>query len=465
MRNTGKLILQVIVFAAVMICLGVAIKQLIASGRYSNPQLTALQTATLKNSLLEIEKQKQEVILTALAADKAEQALREERAIRRKMAVASQERLWGAFWFGLVVSLFAGAFVACVGLAGGLVKIFWIHGDIIAGGLVRKALPLETRLEIEQAKIMREALKLQGRAGRERLPEAIDVTPEAEQTRIQTRFDGPEALTLRVPDSILIGKSIDGQPYHKSLKELRAIGVMGDPGQGKSNTMAWIAAQVRCNGGLLYVLDLHGAHEESITQRLGAVRLLPGVSLCSDGQDVPGFLASIIAMLDKRLRSKSAGDLPDVLVVISEIIALSDDFPTVTGVQKRIVNEGRKAHVYSAVDAQVWTAENVKSTAVRDTLETFICHRADPQQARAFLKRKPADLESLQVGEALVRQPGKGQAYCQIPFLTLADMDALATQAKPIRAEYLPGKPAEDVIDFQPVKKDNVTPIFRHGWS
>lgn len=414
---------------------------------------------------IEAANRKQDVLLQSLDADKAEEALREERAIQRKNVVASQERLWGALWFGLVVSLFSGAFVTCVGLAGGLVKIFWIHGDIIAGGLVRKAIPLETRLEIEQERVLRAAMNLQGRLAHQSLPEAIDVTPEAEQTRIQTRFDGPEALTLRTSGTILIGKDNDGQPYQKSLKELRAVGVMGDPGQGKSNTMAWLAAQVRCNGGLLYVLDLHGAHEESITQRLGSIRLLPGVSLCSDGQAVPTFLTSIIAMLDRRLHSKSVIDLPDVLVVISEIVALSDDFPLVTGVQKRVVNEGRKAKVYSAVDAQVWTAENVKSTAVRDTLETFICHRADPQQARAFLKRKPADLESLQIGEALVRQPGKGQVLCQIPFLTLADMDALATQAQPIRAEHLPGKPAEDVIDFPQIsKKDNVTPLFRKGW-
>ena len=342
--------------------------------------------------------------------------------------------------------------------------IFWHKSQEIAAVIVamkRDAPPdiqklqiRQTMKEIELYLVEMKSRDIHSYEQAKMLSGAIDITPPDNHHRkgvfalAQGDISGP---------NIFLGYDEKQEPVKKSLKELRAINIGGDPGNGKSNLFALIIAQVRASGGLVMGVDLHGKNEEGVSSRIGDISDLSGVEICTEEDEVPAMLHKIYTEFQRRKALKSVAGLPQILVIFSEVISLYADFDAAAETHSKIVNEGRKCGMFAAADAQMWTREAVSSTMVRDTVKTFCCHQMDKAQARVFMKSCPEGVAELAPGEYFLKQKGHGVTRCYAPLMAREDMKKIAHDAaplKPLETEHFESETPEPVNEFRrPVKE------------
>ncbi len=338
------------------------------------------------------------------------------------------------FWYFVRASLAGSVFV---GVASIIVGLSWGVGSLIRKGdpemlvqlaaVIRKVDPAEYRYltAVERRKAV-EARNIGKLPAHTQDDDVIDIIA-AEQDHQFAALEITEG-TIDVSRGNFVGWGKNGDAEYVENEELRALNVGGDYGSGKSNFMALRTCQTRLQGNYAMVIDLHGENEEGFLSRLGDVGTLSGVESCTDTQEVPLMLHRITAELERRLKMKSTKQEPRILVVFCEIIALAEDFPTVVKLQKRIVNEGRKAKIDMMADAQEWTFESLKSTGVRDCAKSFACHQMDAKKAALFMRKKPNGVDGLAPGQYYLRQKGKGETLLYAPLVSLAMMRDIALQ-------------------------------------
>lgn len=128
-----------------------------------------------------------------------------------------------------------------------------------------------------------------------------------------------------------------------------------------------------------------------------------------------------------------------------------------------VVTEGRKFGMRSLSDAQEWSANSVKSTAVRGLLETFFQLRVDNRKETFFLDGRDKRVPGFTKGEYILRQKGPTPKRIIAPLLSADDVAALAEDAPQLAFDAVQGV-SDSLPSISHEHIDNVTPIrkFRH---
>ncbi|MBD3251065.1 hypothetical protein GF380_01135 [Candidatus Uhrbacteria bacterium] len=392
-----------------------------------------VQSVAQKNAVY-IQQQKDRATWYRLKLDEMKSA-RDVAKLQQHIAdIPKYARIWQALAWAVVVSVGVALFLFAAGSVIFALKFAQAHSELIAVTI----LGLRGRSK-EELMTARENLRLQEAhlkylaAHPETIIDAqqpihLDVpspvgTHSGQRALSEGHFSGPD---------IFLGYDEDDSAVLMPLEKLKSINVGGDPGSGKSNFMALIASQVRCYGGLVLGIDLHGNHEESLSGRVHGIADLPGWDICTESEGVPMMLNKILAELERRLKLKNVNGLPKVLIVFSEVIALYNDFQTAQKVHARVINEGRKVEMVPIADAQMWTREAVTSTGVRDNVHCFACHQMDRKQAQVFMGNKPKGVDALKAGEYVWKMKGQQQRHVYAPLLGKDDMSMLVSMAKSV---------------------------------
>ena len=226
--------------------------------------------------------------------------------------------------------------------------------------------------------------------------------------------------------SILLAIGPGGHLITVEAKNLVHCGVTGSTGQGKSNIVKMLIAQLAASGAGLLLADPHFARVDPdsgedwapIERRL----LQPPAVAYSDIGDMLQHLARVElpARLERRRHSQPVGQ--PIYCAIDELPAIAakvKDAPEYIG---EILREGRKAQIFLLAGAQDLLLKSIgTSSGIRDCLRTGYYCGADPHTARALLDMPAKLIDESLLGKGLVylrSKPTPQAALVRVPYVS-----------------------------------------------
>jgi S-DNA-T family DNA segregation ATPase FtsK/SpoIIIE len=259
-------------------------------------------------------------------------------------------------------------------------------------------------------------------------------------------------------EPIPVGIDEDGEQVLLSLLQ-RNLLLGGAMGAGKSSLLQVICA-VGCHDvdARVCLLDPSGGVE------LGRWDEVPGVEICDNPQDAPGFLHSLHGDMERALLAQRAGRIRNVdhgdpltLIVIDELQSLTAHGDTNIRSQCRqdladLIGRGRKVG-FIVVAATLRPTDNVVPTFLRDLIQyrmAFRCTNAggsdvilgdnwSKQGVSAHL------IDDQAQGTALLDQGKRHPGRMRGPYLDDGDLDMLVARAKALRTPVFAARAAARV--------------------
>ncbi|MCG8351149.1 MAG: hypothetical protein MI924_25545, partial [Chloroflexales bacterium] len=243
---------------------------------------------------------------------------------------------------------------------------------------------------------------------------------------------------------LLFGYNESGQSMTGTFKQLYSAGLGGLQGSGKTWTAVFLATQVAIHGGKLLVIDPHAGDDESVTTRLGGLKMI-----AADG--APRAIKDTLGIAEECLRKRRDQNDPDrtpVLLVADEWTAMlrnTDLRKLVVPTLAAITTEGRKFGVFTLLMGQRWTADTADGT-VRSTLTSHYVHRTRRDEALYQLgvstNELPDDTQRLAPGTAYFQGTSGLLQRVTIPHMSTRDVATVATVQATAQALLPdPGKP------------------------
>jgi len=209
------------------------------------------------------------------------------------------------------------------------------------------------------------------------------------------------------PGQPLIMGYNEGEPEYHILSDLKALGVGGLQGSGKTLSCAYLmGSAIYAYGAQGYLLDPHSNHPESLTSQLKP--------LIRDGYitEIPNFeVKKTLLELDMHINSRLNGQepcAPPLVIMFDELCriiktASSEMLKLFIGFLERCTEETRKANVLFCGISPKWTAKNFGNHAdIRRCLNSVLVHQMKLSEAKLLLEdqeqktllkqiRKPGD--------------------------------------------------------------------------
>ena len=193
------------------------------------------------------------------------------------------------------------------------------------------------------------------------------------------------------------------QPVTGTLDDVFSIGVGGLPGAGKSNTCSFVAGQSVALGSKLIVMDPHrDAQQDSLARTLAPLAPAMVTPAAAEEREILAVLEMIHAELERR---KAGGVGEPWCIVVDEWTALvrrARLAALLIPLVEELGQESRKLQMRLLLAAQIWTAESVGGSALRDALASSYVHRSKPAQARMLIPTAGRDVATLGKGQALL---------------------------------------------------------------
>lgn len=276
-------------------------------------------------------------------------------------------------------------------------------------------------------------------------PRAADVAHEAQASALAALGAPVAAEPVSAPsfaelltvgqvgkgNPLLLGVDLtSGEPVHGSWLDLYSTAVAGLPGQGKTTSQRFLAAQSALHGARFVVCDPHaGAADDSLGATLDPLR---SSYLCDVADTDAAILDAVRYVADigeKRIHGQDESRTPVILWLdeATRLLAHSKIGPELGELLERIAQQYRKRFVYASISGQIWTADRSGGSALRDSLASVLAHRMKRNQARLILPTAEAQqVERLEPGRALLWSASGTSRVLQIPNTTSADIRRVA---------------------------------------
>jgi hypothetical protein len=244
------------------------------------------------------------------------------------------------------------------------------------------------------------------------------ISPAAVQLpRIPTFAELLQTWTPTI-DQMLFGFDEQGRPIYGSLDQLLSCLVIGRQGQGKTTLLRLIDLQCALTGVEVFAWDVHDDIAEDV----------PGIQSFMRSADIEKSARAIEAELDKRMSLKLKGSRArPIMILIDEVNMVVDRAPSLPGIIKRIVSEGRKYRIFEFVTAKGAPSDIFEKSWARDTFSALISFWTSALQARnvGFEPDAARLAEGLTPGRAVLRLQTMPAQVVTFPDLPLADMQRL----------------------------------------
>ncbi len=281
-------------------------------------------------------------------------------------------------------------------------------------------------------------------------PPALPDVPEA-STMIATLIGA--GLVARSGDSINVGFAAGVKPSYVELDECGFLGLGGMPRVGKSNTAAYVIAQLLLTGADVVLCDKHANRPDSLTGRLGALanRLARSAHEPQDIIDAIDYWYEIGS--NRMAQGNGPAKYKRVVLVIDEFtgMILMEQLPPATlAKMTSSAVEFAKVQVHGIVIGHQWTGKLIGGpigAALRRVLTHRFVMRLDPRDAEYLIPGSYAKAAfTLPAGRALYMDSDGVIAEVTVPHMTQADFAYLDRIVPSTPALYQPSS----VIHSQP---------------
>jgi hypothetical protein len=228
---------------------------------------------------------------------------------------------------------------------------------------------------------------------------------------------------------IVFGYSESGCLRQGTWVDLFSSAIGGVSGTGKTATLRSLIAQSLLSGEIetIWIIDPHYPHPKSLLSSLGTLRDHPSVRYVENDFDIPELLTDVKTTIERRLHGQEDDSSIKVLC-IDEVLSLCKKMARAVETILKIGSEGRKAKVYGLFSSQIWKADCVGGSEVRDCLTSRFCHKMPPNQANVLLqdKMQSRQVKDLPPGKALFSPVNGIPEVLSIPFCSPGDMPLVA---------------------------------------
>ncbi|WP_279520449.1 DUF87 domain-containing protein [Micromonospora sp. DH14] len=254
-------------------------------------------------------------------------------------------------------------------------------------------------------------------------------------------------------DEFLLGLRAGGRPYVVSLNsDSPHLACSAGSGAGKSVLAMLIGVQVLSRGGRVLIIDRKGSHRWALG--------LPGVTYCTEVQDMHSALIGTSGLADERNREAltqpedwNPGDR--VLVIFEEMNATvaqlkayweelrgKEDPKTSPAIQafRNIMFMGRSAKVHLFGVAQMLTANTTGGPESRENFGIRALARYTANNWKMLAPECPMPRRSGVLGRWQIVVAGNATEV-QVAYLEPEEARAIATVGRPIDLENSPGVP------------------------
>jgi DNA-binding transcriptional regulator YiaG len=227
---------------------------------------------------------------------------------------------------------------------------------------------------------------------------------------------------------LIFGINTAGQIRSGTWVDLFSSAIGGQSGQGKTATLRSFISQSLLTKQVakVWIIDYHFPHPKSLLATLGELKTLPQVKFAATTFDIRDILQEVEATIDRRLHLEEESE-PVKILVCDEVLILAEKIPELTHIIKRIGTESRKCGVYGLFSSQVWKADSVGGSEVRDCLTSRVCHKMQPKQANLLLQDSEQSriVKRLETGKALFSPVNGDPEVLSIPYCDPSDMIAV----------------------------------------
>ena len=219
------------------------------------------------------------------------------------------------------------------------------------------------------------------------------------------------------------------------LEHTGFVAVGGDSGTGKSNTAAWLAAQVAAAGGYLFVADPHYGDPESLSAALlpfsGAVE-----KFATTPEETNALIARVWRIYDARSKDPRQASTPVVLLVdeFLEQVLRQQITADAWAALQILAAGGRKKRMHGVLLSASWGAQALgqRSQPLRQMATHAIVHACAPEAARFLAPGQT--VPTLGLGQALYIPKLGAAVLVRVPRLSSADqVTAAAGTTRPAR--------------------------------
>ena len=256
-------------------------------------------------------------------------------------------------------------------------------------------------------------------------------------------------------DRVLLALGPGGEPLTASAKDMTHIALAGSTGNGKSNILRMILAQVLAAGAGAVLADPHYApvDPESGEDWRPIERRLTAPPAVTPAQ-IAELLAWLSEELQRRLELRRAGERVGrpLYFACDELPAIYAHVPGADAVLGEIVREGRKTRIYALTSAQDFLTRTVGgSAAARENFRTCYYVGGDKTTARQLLDLQGrVDDAGLGAGLAWLRSKATPTAQLvRIPYASNAALAGLLPPPSPNFGTAVPAPPSAIITPRQ----------------
>lgn len=230
------------------------------------------------------------------------------------------------------------------------------------------------------------------------------------------------------PGQPLIMGYNNGMPEHRTIEGLKALGIAGWQGSGKTWSSAYLMGSfVYCYGAKGYLLDPHRRHRESLSSRLKPL-IESGFVHAVNPFHAKKLLEDLDRILDRRLAGQEPCT-PAIIIMFDELSRLvkssGDILTLIVGFLERCTEETRKANMLFVGCSSKWTARHFGGRAdIRGCMNSSLVHKTKKSQAELLLEEpeEKALLKELKrPGEGVLVTDFSGPVKVAIPYCTNDD--------------------------------------------
>ena len=272
----------------------------------------------------------------------------------------------------------------------------------------------------------------------------------------------PTFRTLLEEEKIAPGQPLimgynEGEPEHRTLNALKALGVGGLQGSGKTLSCAYLMGSAiyayRAKG---YLLDPHSNHPESLTAQLQPL-IRDGYITSISNFELKKTLLDLDMLINQRLNNQEPCQPPLVIMFdeLSRIIktASPDMLKLFVDFLGRCTEETRKANVLFCGISPKWTARNFGNHAdIRRCFNSILVHQMRPGEAKLLLEDKEEKVLLKQIkkpGDCVLVTDFDRPVKVSMPYCTRNDFEFLAQRLHTSQQEeniYTPSPLQEETL-------------------